>query len=75
MRAQLWVFKAQVGCGKGLELVVVEGRVRSRPGRGNCSQYPARAPKSGLGGVGFEVLRVVGNTFSTLPRQAVWSAI
>jgi hypothetical protein len=49
-----------VGRGKGLELVVVEGRVRSRPGCEHCSRYPTRALKSGLGGVGFEVLRVLG---------------
>jgi hypothetical protein len=45
---------------KGLELVVVEGRVRPRPGCEHCSRYPARALKSGLGGAGFEVLRVLG---------------
>jgi hypothetical protein len=38
MCAQLWVPKAQVGGGEGLELVVVEGRVRPRPG------YEHRAP-------------------------------
>jgi hypothetical protein len=32
MCAQLWVSQAQVGCGEGLELIVVEGRVRFRPG-------------------------------------------
>jgi hypothetical protein len=37
MCAQLWVSQAQVGGGEGLELIVVEGRVRSRPGRENCS--------------------------------------
>jgi hypothetical protein len=49
-----------VGCGEGLELVVVEGRVRSRPGREHRSRYTTRALKSGLGGVGFEVFRVLG---------------
>jgi hypothetical protein len=43
MCAQLWVSKAQVGCGEGLELVVVEGRVpRSRPGCRHCPWYPTR---------------------------------
>jgi hypothetical protein len=60
MCAQLWVSKAQVGCGEGLELVVVEGRVRSRPGCEHCPWYPTRALKSGLGGMGFGVLRVLG---------------
>jgi hypothetical protein len=35
--SQLRVSQAQVGGGEGLELIVVEGRVRSRPGRENCS--------------------------------------
>jgi hypothetical protein len=36
-----------VGRGKGLKLVVAEGRVRSRPGRGHCSRYPTRALRGG----------------------------
>jgi hypothetical protein len=38
MRAQLWVSKAQVGRGKGLELADAGGSVRSRPGREHCSR-------------------------------------
>jgi hypothetical protein len=34
---ELWVSKSQVGCGEGLSLVVVGGRVKSRPGREYCS--------------------------------------
>jgi hypothetical protein len=60
MCAQLWVSKAQVGGGEGLELVVVEGRVRPRPGCGHRSGYAARALERRLSGVGLEVLGVLG---------------
>jgi hypothetical protein len=42
MRAQLRASKAQVGGGNGLELVVVEGRVRPRPGCGWVGERGAR---------------------------------
>jgi hypothetical protein len=48
MCAQLWVPKAEVGGGEGLELVVVEGRVRPRPGCEHRSGYPTRALASTL---------------------------
>jgi hypothetical protein len=60
MCAQLWAPKAQVGGGEGLKLVVVEGRVRPRPGCGNRSGYPTRALERCISGVDLEVLGVLG---------------